>query len=44
MSAINGSKKVPRTCKVMKDVAIQDFRDEMKMLNKSGNWCIQMDV
>jgi hypothetical protein len=35
---INGSKRIARMCKMMKYVAIQDFTETVKMLEKSY-WC-----
>jgi len=40
LSSINGSKRVTRTWKLMKDVVDQDLREPMKILKKFGIWCI----
>jgi hypothetical protein len=34
VSAINSSKRFARTCKMMKEVVIQDLTEPMKMLKK----------
>jgi hypothetical protein len=36
LDGINGSKKVARTWKMMKEVVVQDFTEPMKMLKKCG--------
>jgi hypothetical protein len=44
LSSINGSKRVARMWKGMKEVVIQYLTDPMKMLEKCGIWCIQINV
>jgi hypothetical protein len=41
---INGSKRVARICKMMKEVIVQDLTELKKMLKKFGNLCIQVDI
>jgi len=44
LSSINGSKKVARTWKMMKEVVIRGPTELMKMLQKCRLWYIQIDI
>jgi len=43
LSGINGSERVMRMQDMMKEVAILDLKELVKMLH-CGIWCIQIDV
>jgi hypothetical protein len=44
LSGINSSKRAARRWKMMKDVVVQGFAEQMKNVNKSGIWCILMKL
>jgi len=44
LSDINGSKRVARTWKIMKEVVVQALTEVMKMLKKCRIWCIQIVI
>jgi hypothetical protein len=44
MSHVNGSKRVARMWKMMKEVVIKDLMELIKTLKKRGIWCILIDI
>jgi len=44
LSGINGSKRVTRTWKMIKEVFVQDLTEPMKIFKKCRIWRIQIDV